>query len=420
MATFTIQKQIIPALPRASLLKRRGNTINIGTISATISGGSSGGPSTPSWLESYFTYDSVNKALVLTNADGLGEISFANDDGDIIAYSDSAGTLPSFWDGLPIATSTILGGIKVGSNLSITAEGVLSATDASTPQTLSFANPNLSISDGNTVDLSALTPDLSGYYTKAETDTWRNSTTQIEMGYVHGVTSDIQTQLNSKISSQWTTTGSDIYYNSGNVGIGTTSPAESLDISSASSGIRISDSADSNNEKGSMQVSAGNGGFFRLYDFAGNNHVLVRSYGNSYINGGNVGIGTTSPSQKLHVVGNIIATGEITAYSSSDRTLKTKVNPLLNGLEILNKLRPKTFNWNDKAVTLASYKDKDQVEAGLIAQEVEEVIPSIVGSIYDKYKGIKYEMLTPYIISALQEISERVKYLEHALRDQER
>jgi len=44
------------------------------------------------------------------------------------------------------------------------------------------------------------------YYTETEEDTWRNSTTQTEMGYVHGVTSDIQTQLNdlsSNDSSVW-------------------------------------------------------------------------------------------------------------------------------------------------------------------------------------------------------------------------
>lgn len=36
------------------------------------------------------------------------------------------------------------------------------------------------------------------YYTETEIDTWRASTTVTEMGYVHGVTSDVQTQLNAK------------------------------------------------------------------------------------------------------------------------------------------------------------------------------------------------------------------------------
>ena len=39
------------------------------------------------------------------------------------------------------------------------------------------------------------------YYTKTEINTWRNGTTQTEMGYLHGVTSDIQTQLNGKLGT---------------------------------------------------------------------------------------------------------------------------------------------------------------------------------------------------------------------------
>lgn len=50
----------------------------------------------------------------------------------------------------------------------------------------------------------------SRYYTETEINTWRNSTTQTEMGYVHGVTSDIQTQINGKAASSHNHTASDV------------------------------------------------------------------------------------------------------------------------------------------------------------------------------------------------------------------
>jgi hypothetical protein len=94
----------------------------------------------------------------------------------------------------------------------------------------------------------------------------------------------------------------------GNVGIGTTSPSTLLHLSSSAASIRISsiagganlylDNASGNNSRVRYNSSTG---YFALRDDNASSDVFVIS-GSS----GNVGIGTTSPSQKLHVKGNIL------------------------------------------------------------------------------------------------------------------
>ena len=86
---------------------------------------------------------------------------------------------------------------------------------------------------------------------------------------------------------------------------------------------------------------------------------------------GRLGINTTVPSQKLHVVGNIYATGSIT---SSDRRIKTDITPINDGtaLNKINQLESYEYNYIDPE------RKKSQKTIGFIAQEVKEVIPNAV------------------------------------------
>ena len=86
---------------------------------------------------------------------------------------------------------------------------------------------------------------------------------------------------------------------------------------------------------------------------------------------GDVGIGITNPSEKLHVGGNILATGTVT---SSDRRLKNNIKNYNRGLEDILSLTPKSFSYNGKAGI-----DSDRTHIGLIAQELKEVAPELVG-----------------------------------------
>lgn len=119
----------------------------------------------------------------------------------------------------------------------------------------------------------------------------------------------------------------------------------------------------------------------------------------------------------LNVIGdiycqNLNATGDVvSSWTSSDRRLKDNITPLLNCLEKILKLNPVEFDWNENQ---KAYEGHD---IGLIAQEVKEVIPEIVGEKSSGYLGIKYEKLIPILAGATQEQDAQIQELEKQVQE---
>ena len=91
---------------------------------------------------------------------------------------------------------------------------------------------------------------------------------------------------------------------SGNVGIGTDSPAYVLDVeSTGTNSENLARFSSSGGVRAVINTDGDDDGSLSLYDKNDAVQVLIRSVGGSYFNGGNVGIGTDSPSKKLHVKG---------------------------------------------------------------------------------------------------------------------
>ena len=149
---------------------------------------------------------------------------------------------------------------------------------------------------------------------------------------------------------------------------------------------------------------------------------------NVVLSSGNVGIGTLTPSYKLHVVGTIYATTGIWSSgwlsfsdlsSTSDRRFKDGIAPLggRDALAVIHALKPSTWTWN----ALSKVKGRS---AGFVAQDVAGVLPDAIREIgEDKHLALNYQMLHAYEVAALQEhddeiarLRKRVDFLENELK----
>jgi len=119
--------------------------------------------------------------------------------------------------------------------------------------------------------------------------------------------------------------------------------------------------------------------------------------------------------------GAIYATGNITAYYS-DARLKTVSGKIENALDKVGKLSGVYYTNNDTAKSFGY--DSDEVQVGVIAQEVEAVLPQIVKAAPfdldennnsksgENYKTVQYDKLVPLLIEAINELQAKVKALE--------
>ena len=116
---------------------------------------------------------------------------------------------------------------------------------------------------------------------------------------------------------------------------------------------------------------------------------------------------TTTPgaTYALDVSGSIGATADVVAYVSSDKRLKDNIKNIANPLEKLEKLNGVEFDWNDKQDL---YKGHD---IGVIAQEVEEVLPEIVETREDGHKAVKYDRMVALLIEAVKEQQQQIDEL---------
>ncbi|MBN1213746.1 MAG: tail fiber domain-containing protein [candidate division Zixibacteria bacterium] len=188
-----------------------------------------------------------------------------------------------------------------------------------------------------------------------------------------------------------------IQVNDGKVGIGTSYPDFKLHVKSEGEGdgMRVDNGAGTplfrvrENSDASCEI--------QIYDNASTVKAMIRGNADSYFNGGDVGIGTTSPNYTLDVRGTI---GNNTTLYHSDQRWKKNIAPLDNALGSVRQLRGVSYEWRQDEFSDMNFPGGRQL--GFIAQEVEAVVPEVVHTAEDGYKSIDYAKLIALLTEAVK------------------
>ena len=195
------------------------------------------------------------------------------------------------------------------------------------------------------------------------------NTVKVLLGSKEGVALGYAATLEIVETEPWQVSGSNVSVTNSSVGIGTTAPAKALDVTGTAAPVGSGDSVES-----SVLVRVSNAAFDGNISNPnvvgiGFGHDSTRqaivggTFGNDFLDfytgglltspkmrinfGGDVGIGTNAPAAKLHVIGNILASGTITP--NSDRNMKTDFAPV-DAAAVLDKVaRLPIQQWRFKA-----------------------------------------------------------------------
>jgi hypothetical protein len=209
----------------------------------------------------------------------------------------------------------------------------------------------------------------------------------------------------------------------GNLGLGTSSPtaytSRFIEVSNATSaGLKLT--ATSGNALGAAVEFVASDKSLRIgtYESTGFIRFGTQDTERARISAaGGFSVGTTADPG----AGAIYATGNITAYYS-DARLKTVSGKIENALDKVGKLSGVYYTNNETAKSFGY--DSDEVQVGVLAQDVEAVLPQIVKAAPfdldennnsksgENYKTVQYERLVPLLIEAINELRAEVKALK--------
>ena len=129
-----------------------------------------------------------------------------------------------------------------------------------------------------------------------------------------------------------------------------------------------------------------------------------------------IGVGTAAST----TAGEIRATNDVTAYYSSDANLKTNVVNIENALDKVKQIRGVEFDWTQEYIDDKGGEDGYFVrkhDVGVIAQEVEAVLPEVVGTRENGTKAVRYDRIVALLIEAIKDQQSQIDELKQIITD---
>ena len=157
---------------------------------------------------------------------------------------------------------------------------------------------------------------------------------------------------------------------------------------------------------GDILANGGTDGIFGIFNTTNSGTISL----NAKNSGGTYNNIISLTSSTALVNGDLNVTGDITAFYTSDQRLKDNIAPISNALDKVLSISGNTFDWNKES-------GKEGTEAGVIAQEVLEVLPEVVTTRDNGYLAVHYDKIVPLLIEAIKELSGKVDELQQKLND---
>ena len=145
----------------------------------------------------------------------------------------------------------------------------------------------------------------------------------------------------------------------------------------------------------------------RIFNTTEANGIIIKE-------NGFIGMGTSNPTVRLQVAGDIIANS---IAGSSDSRFKTNILPIENALQKVLKLRGVTFDWKTKEFPNRMFSENRAL--GFIAQDVEQVIPEVVQTenSTEGFKSVQYDKVVALLVEAIKEQQKQIEQLQQKVKE---